>query len=221
MDSDARRHLQRALNDFCDRYLHNMAPLIVDGEDGSHTRKRVRQCKFWLGYRHPFGSRVDARFLHQLHHPHTVKHSTVGELVRGHKRRVHTRHLQRRAERRARHATGVRTYDGRPVAAWMIRYMAWARTHEVNGRVWAGQLVSGFREPAYSEHLCFTMCGAPSCPGRCAGRSSGHSQKERPRGCLDVSDYAHFAEAMRECPIEPRLFNDLPIDRVHFSTTGH
>lgn len=221
MSHAERRALQSLLNAFTGRYLHNVAPLIVDGRDGPATRKRIRQCKFWLGYRHPFGSRVDARLRHQLRHPHTIKHSTAGELVRGHKRRVHSRHLQRRHERRARRLTGVSTFDGRPVAAWLIPYLLWARTHKVNGRLWVGQLVSGFREPAYSEHLCFTMCGHPSCPGRCAGRSSGHSQKERPRGCLDVSDYAHFAAAMRECPYEPRLFNDLPIDRVHFSTTGH
>lgn len=213
--------LQGDLNAFTGKYLHNVAPLIVDGHFGQATRKRVRQCKFWLGYKHPFGSRVDERFRHQLRHPHRHKFSTAGELFRGHKRRVHSRHLQVKHERRAQRRTGVVMYDGRPVAAWMVPYFNWARTHKVNGRVWVGVVVSGFRDPAYSEHLCLIMCHMTSCPGRCAGRRSGHSQKVKPGGCADVSDYIHFGEAMKACPFHPRLINDLPIDRVHYSVTGH
>ncbi len=113
-------------------------------------------------------------------------------------------------------AAGATTFDGRPVAKWMKPYLDFARE---NG--WTGTLNSGFRDPDESEELCFQICGAPSCKGLCAGKSSNHSGKTKPQGALDVSDFQRFGELMKACPIEPRIFNDLPNDLVHFSATGH
>jgi hypothetical protein len=111
-------------------------------------------------------------------------------------------------------AKGVARFDGEQVAAWMVRWLKKSRDHG-----WRGELVSGYRSPAHSERLCLDMCGATSCPGRCAGRSSNHSGKDFPAGAVDVSDQFTFAA------IQPRigspLRNDLPSDRVHFSASGH
>jgi hypothetical protein len=114
-------------------------------------------------------------------------------------------------------ASGVSYYDGKKVASWMVPYLKWARA---NG--WRGYLVSGWRDPVYSEGLCRAMCGAPSCPGRCAGRSSNHSGSTKPRGAIDVSDYYRFGQLMKKCPYSPRLHNALGArDPVHFSASGN
>ena len=110
----------------------------------------------------------------------------------------------------------VATFDGKPVASWLIAYLSWARQHG-----WQGTLTSGWRDPEYSEKLCMQICGAPTCPGRCAGRFSNHSGSVKPQGAIDVSDYTRFGKLMAQCPLSPRIFNDLPKDRVHFSATGH
>ena len=96
------------------------------------------------------------------------------------------------------------------------KHLDWARQ---NG--WKGTLNSGFRDPAYSEKLCISMCGAPSCPGRCAGRASNHAGSSNPAGAVDVSDYVTFGQLMRRCPYSPKIFNALGAqDPVHFSASG-
>ena len=112
-------------------------------------------------------------------------------------------------------SSGVRSFDGVPVARWLIPYLSWARD-----RGWQGRLNSGWRSPEHSERLCFDMCQNPTCPGKCAGRSSNHSADVKPGGAIDVSDEARFAELMAACPYSPRIFNNLSADRIHFSATG-
>src|SRR5919112_567180 len=127
--------------------------------------------------------------------------------------RARRRKQHKLAARAAAPAAGVATFDGKPVAAWLKPYLDWARAHG-----WQGTLNSGYRTPEYSEHLCYGICGSPSCPGKCAGRSSHHSIRVKPGGSIDVSDYVKFAELMRQCPYSPRIFNNLPSDRVHYSS---
>jgi hypothetical protein len=113
--------------------------------------------------------------------------------------------------------SGVSWYDGRKCATWLVPYLQWARSHG-----WDGVLTSGYRDPAYSESLCYAMCGAPACPGRCAGRASNHSGSEKPHGAIDVSDYYSFGDLMKRCPYSPRIFNGLGSrDPVHFSASGN
>jgi hypothetical protein len=81
---------------------------------------------------------------------------------------------------------------------------SWARKYG-----WQGTLNSGWRDPAYSEQLCRNICGAPTSPGRCAGRSSKHAGSVKPAGAVDASDYERFAELMRRYPLQPRIFNAL------------
>lgn len=113
---------------------------------------------------------------------------------------------------------GLDTFDGVVVAAW-IAY--WLRKSREAG--WQGSVNSGWRDPVYSEQLCYNMCGRPSCPGKCAGRSSNHSGKgsniKGDPGAVDVSDYVRFGRIQKE--IGSPLVNRLgPADPVHFSLSG-
>lgn len=110
--------------------------------------------------------------------------------------------------------SGVGTYDGKQVASWII---PWLEKSKAAG--WHGTVSSGYRTPAYSESLCQAMCGAPSCSGTCAGRTSNHSGKVYPQGAVDVTENEVFAAIQKK--IRSPLKNDLPADRVHFSFTGH
>lgn len=123
-----------------------------------------------------------------------------------HRRKVLSLSKKRRA--------GLVWYDGKQVAAWVADELDKAKRYG-----WRGYVVSGYRTPAYSEHLCYAMCGAPRCPGRCAGRSSNHSQGYFfPRGAVDVTDYARLQDICQKYHL--RIHNALPRDRVHFSNSG-
>jgi hypothetical protein len=111
------------------------------------------------------------------------------------------------------------------VAAWMVGKAVgpdgtrtnWLKKARDKG--WSGELYSGFRDPAYSESLCFQICNAPSCSGTCAGRASNHSQTGPPNwGAIDVQDYERFGRICRE--IGSPLHNALPNDHPHYSATG-
>lgn len=114
------------------------------------------------------------------------------------------------------------TVDGKPVPRWIANIVKKVRAE---GR-WKGVIVSGYRSPEYSEQLCYGICGAPSCPGRCAGRSSNHCcpptfKGKAPEGAIDVSDYTTFRAELQRLGHWDKLKNDLPSDPVHFSRTGH
>lgn len=120
---------------------------------------------------------------------------------------------------------GTSTWRGFKVAAWMVGAAKGPDGKKVNwlqrsvNKGWDGELSSGYRSPAYSESLCRAMCGAPSCPGRCAGRSSNHSQTGPPNwGAVDVKEYGLFGSIQKQ--IGSPLHNDLPADPVHYSYTG-
>lgn len=121
--------------------------------------------------------------------------------------------LARHRRSAGRTADGRKLYwfTGRPVVAELYPHLVWARKHG-----WKGVVTSGYRSPTYSRSLCYAMCGAPSCPGRCAGIASNHV-----RAAIDVSDYVTFGRLMRSYPGSPRIFNALGArDPVHFSPSG-
>jgi hypothetical protein len=215
MSPDQVKALQTALNAFTGKRLHGVAPLMVDGVKGRATVKRIREVKGYLGYtgraaRTPV---VDKEFMQRLRHPRSARYSNPRMLTRALRRR---RAQKRAAKASAAPRAGVATFDGRPVAAWMVPYLEWARQ---NG--WKGTLNSGWRDPAYSEHLCLNMCGRPSCPGKCAGRTSNHAGSVKPAGAVDVSDYVTFGHLMARCPYSPKLQNRLGArDPVHYSVSG-
>lgn len=123
--------------------------------------------------------------------------------------------LNRKNKKAAAAASGVTRYDGVPVAAVAVRYLDWARQ---NG--WKGKLISGWRDPAYSQSLCYRICGRPRCPGLCAGLSSNHVGTTNARFAVDVSDYVTFRRVISRCPYTPRIYNALSNDPVHFSPNG-
>jgi hypothetical protein len=213
MNKDQVTGLQKDMNGFTDKFLENVAPIMVDGVRGPATNKRIIQCKFFLGYTGPpqHSTRLSPPFRRRLNRPKSAKIMPAAMLKRGEERRK-----EQREQPEPSLSSGVTTFDGRAVAAWLKPYLDFARK---NG--WRGTLNSGFRDPARSEALCFQMCGAPSCPGRCAGRASNHAGSTKPKGAVDVSDFARFGQLMERCPHEPRIFNALGAqDPVHFSATG-
>ena len=215
LTKDEVRRLQKGLNRFTERYLEGVGPLLVDGVKGPATSKRIVMAKYHLGYtgeaqRSPT---VKPEFVRRLRHVRSPRYSNPAMLARAAARRAKQR---KKAKLSAATQTGTAMFDGRPVAAWIKPYLEWARA---NG--WKGSVTSGFRDPAHSERVCMEICGAPSCPGRCAGRSSNHSGSSKPNGAIDVSDYVTFGRLMQRCPYSPRLYNALPTtDPIHFSSTG-
>jgi hypothetical protein len=209
--------IQRNMNAFCKKLLRGIGPIMVDGKLGPSTYGRVRTCKFYLGYKRPINGSINMDFRKRLRHPKSVRYSSAARVHRGINRRIAQRKHAKKNDAKAHASSGVEHFDGIPVAAWMVPYLEWGRSHG-----WRGRLVSGWRDPKYSESLCYRMCGRPRCPGKCAGRSSNHSGSVKPRGAMDVSDYARFGQLMRQCPHSPRIFNALGWrDPVHFSASGN
>lgn len=210
--------VQKQLNEFIRHTgLKGYAPLIVDGKLGKHTKDRIRIAKFFLGYLGKRDTRVNRRFMRRLEHPNWIVLSTPARVLRGRKRRK--AHNIAWAKNRSNLPGHVGTFDGIPVAAYFIPILEWCRAHD-----WRGRLVSGYRTPEYSEHLCYQMCGAPRCPGRCAGRYTNHAgldYRKSPTGAVDVSDYVNFGRIVRNCPLSPHIYNALPDDLVHFSVHGN
>lgn len=136
------------------------------------------------------------------------------DVKRRYRRRANRLTRKIRHQRKVRRRPGLVWYDGKQVASWIADDLDKARAHG-----WHGVVVSGYRTPAYSESLCYRMCGRPSCPGTCAGRSSNHSQGYIfPNGAVDVTDYYRLAEVAAQLGL--RIKNRLPRDRVHFSNSG-
>jgi hypothetical protein len=109
---------------------------------------------------------------------------------------------------------GLITIDGKQAAKEVGKEVLRIRKA---GR-WKGYIVSGYRTPAYSESLCYNMCGRPFCSGMCAGRSTNHARKGGRSGAVDLTDYITFRY---ECQrLGSFLENHLPRDLVHFSDSG-
>jgi hypothetical protein len=219
LSPDELRDLQRGMNAFTNRYLYNVAPLIIDGKRGKHTNDRIRWCKYYLGYLRPRGGMINAAankaFRERVWHPRSPRYSNPARLALAAQRRIIQRKTAHTEEHHAHHTSGVGTFDGHAVANVAIPLLQWARR---NG--WKGWLVSGYRTPAYSESLCYRMCGRPSCPGRCAGRATNHAWTIPSRFAVDVSDYVNFGRIIARCPLSPHIHNALRNDRVHFSPSG-
>jgi hypothetical protein len=123
-------------------------------------------------------------------------------------------------------AGAIGHWDGRQVAGWMVgaapgpggERRNWLYDIQQHS-AWGGGLYSGYRSPEYSESLCLNMCGRPSCPGLCAGRSSNHSGLAYPGGAIDVVDWVNFQ--IGNDRIRGPFTNNLPADRPHRSASGY
>jgi hypothetical protein len=214
--SDRVRSMQRLLNQFAQRYLIGMPPLAVDGKKGPATKRRIRDVRYYLGYTGTdrLSTTIDRQLLQRMKGPRSTRRSNPAMLARAARRR---RLQHKNARRSLAPRAGVATFDGHPVAAWLRPHLVWARQHG-----WEGSVISGYRTPEHSEHVCMNMCGKPKCPGKCAGKSSNHSGRVAPHGAVDVdpTHAATFRALMQRSPHRPRIFNALPNDRNHFSASG-
>lgn len=114
-------------------------------------------------------------------------------------------------------------FDGHELPRWMAVVLQKAR----DSGVWKGVVYSGRRTKQYSEELCEGICGAPSCPGRCAGTTSNHvgpptfTGREW-EGAADVTDpygLRHYCETHDEPLVGGGAV--LPADINHFSHEGN
>lgn len=120
------------------------------------------------------------------------------------------------------HGDKFATFDGLPIPHWIAKINQDARA----SGVWHGSMFSGYRTPEHSTEICEEMCGAPSCPGRCAGATSNHTcppthTGKYPEGAEDVTD-PEGLEAYCRSHNRP-LYGAgyaLPADIPHFSRTG-
>lgn len=193
-----------------------------DGIPGPSTRKLIHDLKFFLGWDADRTKSYTKKFHYAIKYPFSNHYVGGPNVIKRGRQRVrdHNKaYAKHKAEAKSQASTaagGLATYNGVQVYAGAIKYLDYARAHG-----WTGRVNSGYRTPEYSEHLCYNMCGAPSCPGRCAGKSTNHAWKQPTRWAMDVSDYVRFGQIMRTCPITPRIFNALGAqDPVHFSPTG-
>lgn len=221
------KHLQRSMNRFVrDHKGLGHSPVIEDGEMGQLTRKLLRDIHYDLGYRREnIKDAPDEHFFKRMNHPNEV-HNDWGQtkevVRRGQERRTRRVISVRRHRIVAFLHPGVGTFDGKSVAKVAIPIMRWCREVGHDGEKWEGDLVSGWRDPKYSQSLCYRMCGRPSCPGRCAGLTSNHVGDTPTKFAIDVSDYARFARVVAHCPIKPHIHNSLGAqDPVHFSPSGN
>lgn len=222
MTEAAVRKLQTEMNTFLRKYRGlGYTQLRVDGELGQLTKARIRQIKWLIGYlRENMTTEVNDNFFHRMRHPNDTKNNwgqTKRTVSRARARRIRRRRWVAQNQIRSYVKPGVGRFDGKPVAKCAIPLLQWARQ---NG--WRGSLVSGWRDPKYSQSLCYNMCGRPSCPGRCAGLASNHVGSTASRFAMDVSDYANFGRLMARCPLRPKVHNSLGArDPVHYSPAGN
>jgi hypothetical protein len=111
--------------------------------------------------------------------------------------------------------TGFVTFDGHPCPKWIAIKLQAARD---SGR-WNGYAYSIFRTPEYCRQLCQGICGADSCPGRCAGVTSNHCcpptfTGKDGEGAVDATDAGNLR-------IATGLQNHLPLDYPHSSKGGY
>lgn len=202
----------------------------IDGQAGENTFDAANMVAYIKGF--------SSDALHQIGKQQKLTHRAV-EILEGHA--VRTEAMKHRAHARQDDLKKLReqhkhpepkplpgreylaAFDGHEVPVWIAKILWDAR---VSG-VWKGVVISGYRSPQYSEELCLNMCGAPSCPGRCAGRSTNHAcpptgTGQPFEGAVDVTDYVGLRTYCRQVNAPLRGGGEvLPADLPHFSHNGN
>lgn len=202
----------------------------IDGQAGEHTFDAANMLAWLKGF--------SSGALLQIGKRQELTHRAV-EILAGRQQR--TGPMKHRGDARADDARRLREdhkhphprpaaghpdlteLDGHLVPIWIAEILIAAR----NAGRWHGVVISGYRSPAFSEELCLNMCGAPSCPGRCAGRSTNHACPPSgrgvfPEGAVDVTGYTELrAYCERNAPQLKGGGQVLPADLPHFSHNGN
>jgi hypothetical protein len=191
------RVLQENLRDLAHMFdgTFNHAPQ-PDGVAGKHTFASARRAAYLLGL--PQSTLDDIARSKDGPQDNVIRQSIQGAIrhpddrtdeqkQRSQERRKEVRKRQE-ARDAARNKGLIVQFDGIDCPGWIVRRaLQPARAAGVQFTV-----ISGVRDPDYSEHLCYVMCGQPSCPGRCAGKNSNHSCQpsftcKEYEGAVDVS----------------------------------
>jgi hypothetical protein len=104
-------------------------------------------------------------------------------------------------------AHGVGTYDGHPVALWIIPILKYARSHG-----WHGSVTSGFRTFAEQTRIYNSGVRPAAKPG-----TSNHEGSVFPRGAVDVTDAAQLSNILVHSKYGKVLVWAGAKDPVHFS----
>ncbi len=224
------KRLQHGINETVQKHKLGWRSTADDAKLGDHTIKTAIIAGFIQG--------LPEKRLKEIRHGN-ITWWTQAQLKHN---ILRTKEMKKRAERRKPRLRKIRelhkknhqpknealgNWKGYQVAGWMVgvnkgpdgTVTNWLQLL-VNTGLWAGDLYSGFRDPEYSESLCYAMCGAPSCSGTCAGKASNHSQTGPPNwGAIDVVNYIGFRAAVAKVGAPFR--NNLPYDTPHHSYTGY
>jgi hypothetical protein len=103
--------------------------------------------------------------------------------------------------------SGVASFEGKKVAAWIKPALVYARNHG-----WKGQVNSGYRSFADQIRIYNSGVRPAAKPG-----TSNHEGTDFPRGAVDVSDAQTLARILSRSPYGKRLKWAGAKDPVHFS----
>lgn len=163
-------------------------------------------------------------FRHRMH-LHRKRREHVRQIVEGYdgrikdaKKRKQKRKQENKADKNPYDRNGGRVVPFDSTVDGVVEWIAYELT-AARGAGWTGYAFSGWRSPEKSEGICYAMCGQPSCPGRCAGRSSKHSESGNNGGAVDITNPTQFEEIAHRLGL--RLHNELTADLPHMSATGH
>lgn len=109
--------------------------------------------------------------------------------------------------------SGLGSFDGKPVASWIVAPLTWARAHG-----WHGIVTSGYRTKAQQAAACAHTSGPCAEPGK-----SNHQKLRWPGGAVDVTDSDTLAALMRRYPGPGPALKRATFagDPIHFSGNGH
>lgn len=224
------RQFQEAIDRELKEHKFPWRKVKIDGQAGEHTFDAANMVAFLKGFSGDalleIGKRQRithrARLILEETQPRTtgMKHRSHAREDDVTKLREEHQHPKPQPKHPGSHITWL---DGHEVPIWIAEILIEAR----NSGAWHGVVISGVRSPQYSEELCLNMCGAPTCSGRCAGRSSNHAMPPTGtgveyEGAVDVTGYAELRVFCEQHHPELRGGGqNLPSDLPHFSHEGN
>lgn len=109
-------------------------------------------------------------------------------------------------------AKGVATFDGKPVALWIIPILKYAQAHG-----WTGTVTSGYRTDAQQTAIYDSGTRPAAVPRSLGGSGSNHEGDQFPAGAVDVTDASQLSAILAASPFGHLLVWAGSKDPVHFS----